>query len=112
MIGVAIAKRVWPENTPEWEAANEERRVYDHQSNLWLKLEGAADITERYLTLCKQYRREQEVFRAQIVEAGGIPILRHRCSRVHPAASVMRHQQLALTPPDFEREAESQGPRP
>ena len=35
MIGVAIAKRVWPENSAEWNAAVDARRVYDYRSKLF-----------------------------------------------------------------------------
>jgi hypothetical protein len=71
MIGVAIAKRVWPEDSPEWRAAAEERRVYDYRSELYPKLEQRAlTHPDDYLTLCSQNRREQDVFAAQLVAAG------------------------------------------
>jgi hypothetical protein len=71
MIGVAIAKRVWPEDSPEWKAAAEERRVYDYRSKLYSKLEQRA-LTHpgEYLTLCTQNRREQDLFAAQLTAAG------------------------------------------
>jgi hypothetical protein len=74
MIGVAIAKRVWPEDSPEWKAAAEERRIYDYRSKLYPKLESRA-ITHpgEYLTLCAQNRREQDVFVAQLSAAGYDP---------------------------------------
>jgi hypothetical protein len=74
MIGVAIAKRVWSEDSPEWKAAAEERRVYDYRSKLYSKLEQRA-ITHpgEYLTLCAQNRREQDVFAAQLTAAGYDP---------------------------------------
>lgn len=70
MIGVAIAKRVWPEDSPEWKNAGEERRVYDHRSKLYAKLEGDIAHPDAYLALCAQYRREQDVFAAQLIAAG------------------------------------------
>src|SRR5579859_2447202 len=53
MIGIAIAKRVWSEDSPEWKAAAEARRVYEYRSKFWATL----DLTntshaEEYLTLC------------------------------------------------------------
>jgi hypothetical protein len=74
MIGVAIAKRVWLEDSSEWKAASEERRVYDYRSKLFSKLEQRA-LTHpgEYLTLCTQNRREQDVFGAQLTSAGYDP---------------------------------------
>lgn len=74
MIGVAIAKRVWPEDSPEWQAAAEERRIYEYRSKLYPKLEQRAlTKPEEYLTLCAQTRREQDVFAAQLTAAGYEP---------------------------------------
>jgi hypothetical protein len=74
MIGVAIAKRVWPQDSPEWEAAAERRRVYEYRSKLYPKLEQRA-LTHpgEYLTFCAQNRREQDVFAAQLTVAGYDP---------------------------------------
>lgn len=74
MMGVAIAKRVWPEDSPEWKAAVEARRVYDYRSKLWheVSLSDNAHIGE-YLNLCSKYRREQDVWTAEIIAAGGDP---------------------------------------
>jgi len=74
MIGVAIAKRVWPEDSPEWKAAAEVRRVFEYRSKFW----PASDIrdmshAEEYLTLCAQNRREQDVLLAQLIAAGKNP---------------------------------------
>lgn len=74
MIGVAIAKRVWPEDSPEWKAAAEARREYNYRSKLWPKL----DLTDnahlgKYLALCSKYRREQDVWMAEIIAAGRDP---------------------------------------
>jgi hypothetical protein len=74
MIGVAIAKRVWPEDSLEWKAAAEARRVYDYRSKLWLKLDMSDNAsTDKYLRLCSTNRREQDVLLAQIIAAGENP---------------------------------------
>jgi hypothetical protein len=74
MIGVAVAKRVWPENSAEWKAADERRRVYDYRSKLYSKLEQQAlTHPEEYLTLCAQNRRESDLFAAQLIAAGYDP---------------------------------------
>lgn len=74
MIGVAIAKRVWPEDSPEWRAATEERRVYEYRSKRYAKLEQHMLTHPRdYLTLCAQSRREQDIFAAQLTAAGYDP---------------------------------------
>jgi hypothetical protein len=74
MIGVSIAKRVWPEDSPEWKAAVEARRVYDYRAKFIaeLDLRGERQAKE-YLTLCAQHRREQDVFVAQMIAAGVNP---------------------------------------
>ena len=75
MIGIAIAKRVWPEDSPQWKAAADARRVYEYRSKLLLEVDstsGGVNIN-RYIALCRQYRREQEVFRAELVDAGKNP---------------------------------------
>jgi len=74
MIGVAIAKRVWPEDSPEWKAAAEERRVYEYRSALQSKLV-RREITHpgEYLTLCAQNRREQDAVAAQLIKDGKNP---------------------------------------
>ena len=74
MIGVAIAKRVWPPDSPEWRAAAEARRLFDYQSKLFGEIERTDTAsTNRYIALCRQYRREQDVFRAELVDAGRNP---------------------------------------
>jgi hypothetical protein len=74
MIGVAIAKRVWPEDSPEWKAAAEARRTFEYRSKFWPALD-IRDMshTEEYLTLCAQNRREQDVLLAQLIAAGKNP---------------------------------------
>jgi hypothetical protein len=75
MVGVAIAKRVWPENSPEWQAAVDARRLFDYQSKVWTELPAktATESMQNHLSLCSQYRREQDVFRAELVAAGKNP---------------------------------------
>jgi hypothetical protein len=74
MIGVAIAKRVWPQESAEWKAADEQRHVYDYRSKFYTKLETHYLIhPDEYLTLCEQNRREQDLFAAQLVAAGYDP---------------------------------------
>lgn len=75
MVGVAIAKRVWPENSPEWQAAVDARRRFDYQGKLWAELPAttATENMRNHLSLCGQYRREQDVFRAELVAAGKNP---------------------------------------
>lgn len=75
MVGVAIAKRVWPENSPEWQAAVDERRRWDYQSKVWAELPAptATRSMQDHLALCGQYRREQDVFRAELIAAGKNP---------------------------------------
>jgi hypothetical protein len=74
MIGVAIAKRVWPEGSPQWKAAAEARRMYEYRSKFWAELDlWDKSHAEAYLTLCAQNRREQDVFLAQLIAAGKTP---------------------------------------
>ena len=70
-IGLSIAKRVWPEDSPEYKAAAEARRVIDYRSKLVMKFDqrGEKAIGE-YITLCEKYDREQDVFLAQMIAAG------------------------------------------
>jgi len=76
MFGAAIAKRAWPEQSPQWLAATDARRDYEYRTTLQQKIDrrpwddkGAAG----YLALCAQNRREQDVYRAQLLAAGENP---------------------------------------
>jgi hypothetical protein len=77
MLGVAIAKRVWPPDSPEWNAAADARRAYEYRAKLLLNsalnwpFDAAA--AEKFLALCAQNRREQDVERAEIIQAGNNP---------------------------------------
>jgi hypothetical protein len=76
MLGVAIAKRVWPEQSPEWKAATEARRVFEYRGKLGDKIPvdpSNEQSAKNYLALCAQYHREQDVYRAQLVAAGEDP---------------------------------------
>lgn len=74
MIGVAIAKRVWSEDSPEWKAATEARRVYEYRSKFWAALDVQdTSHADEYLTLCAQNRREQDVLAAQLIAVGKNP---------------------------------------
>jgi hypothetical protein len=77
MIGVAMAKRVWPVESPEWKAAAEARRVYDYRSQLEiqsaLKSRYDAHWAAKYLAWCEQNHREQDVLRAELIDKGMSP---------------------------------------
>jgi hypothetical protein len=77
LMGVAIAKRVWPVDSPEWKAAAEARRVYEYRSKLWMHSELSSlrnpRWAERYLALCEQNRREQDVERQEFIDEGKSP---------------------------------------
>jgi len=74
MIGVAIAKRVWSEGSPEWKAADDARRRYEYQTKLWAKHESyAVAHADEYLKIWAQNRREQDVFTAQLIAFGEDP---------------------------------------
>lgn len=77
MIGVAIAKRVWPEDSPEYKAAVEARRMYQYRADKFMKSEMATlnrpEQAEHYLALCERNHREQDVFAGQLVDAGESP---------------------------------------
>ena len=73
MMGVAIAKRVWPEGSPEWRAADEARRSFEYRSKLSASDSADAAHTEEFLRLCEKNRREQDVFMAQLISEGKNP---------------------------------------
>jgi hypothetical protein len=74
MIGVSIAKRVWPEDSPEWRAAAEARRVYDYRTQALSELESwTSTHSEQTLAMYSQNRREQDVFLAQLLATGKNP---------------------------------------
>jgi hypothetical protein len=78
MIGVAIAKRVWPEDSPEYQAAIEARRVYEYRADKLMKSDLVISKrrewpADKYIALCEQNHCEQDVFLAQLIEAGENP---------------------------------------
>jgi hypothetical protein len=74
MIGVAIAKRVWPENSLQWKEAMEARRSWEYRANFLSESDAwNAAHTDEYLTLCAQNRREQDVYKAELITSGKSP---------------------------------------
>jgi hypothetical protein len=76
MMGVAIAKRVWPEGSAQWQAAVERRRVYEYRSTLLRALKPVSWSTtqaQAYIALCLDYPSEQAVLREQLIAAGKDP---------------------------------------
>jgi hypothetical protein len=77
MIGAAWEKRVWPADSPPWQAAQQARRVYQYRSELWTQAE--ADLlrdpqrVRKFLALCAQNRREQDVYRIELIDEGKSP---------------------------------------
>lgn len=74
MIGIAIARNVWPESSPEWQAAVHARSVYEYRSGILQHLDARQPLDRRaadnYLALCTRYPREQDVERARLLAAG------------------------------------------
>ena len=73
MMGVIIAKGVWPEASPEWRAAEDARRLFEYRSKLSASDSADAAHTEEFLALCEKNRREQDVFMAQLISEGKNP---------------------------------------
>src|SRR5262249_31316128 len=72
MVGLSIAKRVWPENSAEYRAVLEQGRVSRYRRDLSGMFSTPEDL-ERYLQLLETHRSEQDVVVAQIVDAGLSP---------------------------------------
>jgi len=74
MIGLAIAKRVWPEGSPEYQDAVAARRVARYRMDTYSRIDSATAQddagAQRYLDALAAHRTEQEVFVAEIVRAG------------------------------------------
>ncbi len=72
MVGVAIAKRVWPENSAEYADAVAARRVaqYRMRSAGLIPDLGSRAQTLYYIGRLSMYRRDQDVFLANIKTAG------------------------------------------
>jgi len=73
MMGVIIAKGVWPEASPEWRAAEDAWRLFEYRSKLSASDSADAAHTEEFLALCEKNRREQDVFMAQLISEGKNP---------------------------------------
>jgi hypothetical protein len=70
MVGVAIAKRAWPEGSEEWKEAASARRIYTYRSRMLRDhvdddLETEEDA-RAYLALLQSYPREQDLLAAQL----------------------------------------------
>jgi hypothetical protein len=74
MMGIAIAKRVWPENSPQWKEATEARRSWEYRAKFLSEADTwNAAHTDEYLALCAQNRREQDVYKAELIATGKSP---------------------------------------
>jgi len=76
MMGRSLARRLWPEGSPEWNAAVEARRVFEYRTQLSTKLDAPTldeSGAERFLVLCAQNRREQDVLVDRLRDAGQNP---------------------------------------
>jgi hypothetical protein len=77
MIGVAIAKRVWPEDSPEYADAVAARRIGQYRMRTEGEILPASFRTDaeaqKYVTLLATHRAEQEVALAVITAAGKSP---------------------------------------
>lgn len=79
MIGISIAKQVWPEDFAEWRAATEARRVYDYRASLLVKHSRRLTWqlffrTQNYVQMLGAARREQEVMVEQLRQFGENPL--------------------------------------
>jgi hypothetical protein len=77
MVGARIAKRVWPADSTEWARASEARRIHEHRFAL---LQHSAFYSfpdarwaAKFLALCAQNRREQDVAVAELIDEGENP---------------------------------------
>ena len=77
MVGVTLAKRVWPADSVEWARASEARRIHEYRSALLVHSSfftlPAARWAAKYLALCASNRREQDVEAGEIIDAGENP---------------------------------------
>jgi hypothetical protein len=77
MVGVAIAKRVWPADSVEWATASEARRIHDYRSALLLHSPFITLLNVRwaskFLALCAKNRRERDVEVGEILDGGKKP---------------------------------------
>jgi len=74
MVGVAIAKRAWPESSPDWTAADEARRTWDYRVRTAGSLDGWGEAhPSELLALHERHHREQDVMGAMLTAAGRNP---------------------------------------
>jgi hypothetical protein len=74
MIGVAIAKRAWPENSPNWVAAARARRTWDYRAQAASSLDAWIEAhSSEHLALYERLHREQEVIKAMLIAVGRNP---------------------------------------
>jgi hypothetical protein len=78
MIGTAIAKRAWSEDSVEWKSAAEARRIYAYRAARLRQVE--VNPTEgprearNYIDLLRKHPREQDLIIAQLVDRGIDPM--------------------------------------
>jgi hypothetical protein len=74
MIGLAIARRVWPQDSAEYREVLEAQRVARYRMAVDLPIYHASrwhdEAADHSLDLLSAHATEQEVFRAQLIEAG------------------------------------------
>jgi len=77
MIGARLAQRVWPADSAQWQAAAQARHVYEYRSGLWTHSEEGLlrdpQWVRKFLALCAQNRREQDVYSSELVDEGKSP---------------------------------------
>lgn len=77
MVGVTLAKRVWPADSVEWAKASKAQRIHEYRSQLLVHSSfftlPPAQWADRYLALCAKNRREQDVEVGEIVAEGKNP---------------------------------------
>ncbi len=77
MIGAAIAQRLWPADSPQWQAAEQSRRDHEYRSGLWTRSEAGLlrdpQWVRKFLALCAHNHREQDVYRIELVDEGKSP---------------------------------------
>ena len=74
---MGAAKRVWPADSPQWQAAEQSRRDFAYRAELFAhseqRLMRDPQWVRKYLALCAQNRREQDVYRIELVDEGVSP---------------------------------------
>ena len=69
-----VLSAVWPENSPQWKEATEARRSWEYRAKFLSESEAwNAAHTDEYLALCAQNRREQDVYKAELIATGKSP---------------------------------------